>query len=148
MTSEESLIEFQFEFTDCNGRMQMTGDGKELIPDDYGHLTVCRRIKWPSTIEFMIYGKDIKGTLLDQQGNIIRDRAIKLIQIKIDNLIPDINFLKRWPILFVGGRQGNQVINSDYFGFNGLIKFDFFAKNAMHFMIRSNQFRDNFWNKN
>lgn len=144
----QSLIEFQFEFTDCNGRMCLSDDeGKILSPDDDGQLIVRRRISWPSTIEFEINGKDKFGTQLDGNGSIVRDRAIKLNQISIDGLIPDVNFLKRWPVLIIGGRHSNQIVNSNYFGFNGLIRFEFFANSNVHFMIKTNQFRDNHWNK-
>ena len=148
MLKNQSMIEFQFEFTDCNGKLKLLDeDGNTLLPNEDGHLLVHKQIDWPSEITFRIVGKDKFGTKIDNNGNISKDRAIKLTQLKVDGLMPDNNFLKRWPILFVGETRGNQIINSDYFGFNGSVTFEFSAKDAIHFMIMSNRFRDNFWNK-
>lgn len=83
------------------------------------------------------YGKDNQDTLVDDQGKIIKDKAIELKKIKLENvyILESVLYNKPyyviWPENLVndfkskGEPVPEYITNTLFFGFNGYYEFDF-----------------------
>ena len=80
------------------------------------------------------YNKKNSDTIVDNNKDIIRDKAIELIAISFDNIdIPkvvlyDNKFYPDWPTNIIKEHNGNPpkfITNNLYFGFNGKYKMSF-----------------------
>ena len=78
--------------------------------------------------------RELYSTIIDNNNDIINDKAVELIAISFDNIdIPkvvlyDNKFYPKWPINIIKEHKGNPpkfIINNLYFGFNGQYKFNF-----------------------
>jgi len=87
-----------------------------------------------NTIEITHFDKSGRETILDDEGNIVSDRAIALKSLEFDDLrVPDVilyqnKFYPDWP------DQPEFITNNLYFGYNGTYKFNFLENpQKMHF---------------
>lgn len=80
------------------------------------------------------YNKKNSDTIIDNNNDIVSDKAIELIAINFDNIdIPkvvlyDNKFYPKWPTNIIKEHKGNPpkfITNNLYFGFNGQYKFNF-----------------------
>lgn len=83
------------------------------------------------------YNKENSDTVVDQNGNIVKDLSIELISIEIDNIkiletvLYNMPFYVKWPDNLIkdfenrGESPPEYLTNNLYFGFNGTYKFDF-----------------------
>lgn len=79
-------------------------------------------IDFPTKCFFLLSGKGEFDTLVDEDGNILQDKFIHLVDIKIDNLSIDQHYLPRF-VEFT--TEKNETILSSYWGFNGTCLIDF-----------------------
>ena len=127
--------------------MKIYIDDQEIVPTE-GRGTFAGKIPLPYTLWIKIEGKnEDKDTLIDN-ASIIKDRHIRLVDVSLNGIKPPSNFIRRWPRLHVGGRNRNHKIFSHYWGFNGEIELDFTGHDLVTWLMETNRFRDDSWNKN
>lgn len=121
MDSLRALIEFDFESGLVNGEsmiVELINDHKSIRLENLssGITTGQLEVIFPTTVEILITGKKEFDTEVDEQGNIISDKYIKLTDIRVDGLSVDDNYLARF-VEFDTLEHGKIITN--YFGFNG-----------------------------
>jgi hypothetical protein len=137
-----------FQFSDPQNSMQLVINACNVEPDETGKAIYTANIELPNTIVMEISGKGKNDTIIDAQGNILKDKCIVLEEVKVNGISPHINYLKKWPRIIVGGKGSNKIIYSNYFGFNGTVELKLEGDNVFQWLLRTNKFRDNNWNTN
>lgn len=137
MTKCELSITLQFAAID-HATMQLVivnEDRNWLI--DPGQDAVIEQVinlALPTDLDLIVSGKDMtKDTVLDQSGQIIQDKYIKICEIKIDNLPVPTAWLEQKLILI---KTDGECVNTNYFGFNGRCRICF-AKSYAFLQILS-----------
>ena len=138
-------LDFKFEHTDDKMRLRI---GDQIISPVGNHGSYSAKIDLPTTIFVYIEGKNEDKDTLFKDDIILKDRHIRLIGVKIDGIMPNSDFIRRWPKLHVGGLDRNQKIYSHYWGFNGVVELIFEGNDPMTWLLRTNKFRDDSWQKN
>ena len=90
-------------------------------------------IQFPSKLAITVSGKTIEDTLVDSSNNIIKDTYIKLVDIEIDNLSCEENYVYKYITL---NTTDGQVLTTNYWGFNGIVELDFFEKNSFYWALK------------
>ena len=90
-------------------------------------------IQFPSKLTITVSGKTIEDTLIDINNNIIKDTYIKLVDIEIDNLSCEENYVYKYIKL---NTTDGQVLTTNYWGFNGIVELDFFEKNSFYWALK------------
>jgi len=140
-------LRLEFSFLHTNDKMKLYVDNEE-IPSNNGKGVYCQKISLPHALWLRIAGKnEDKDTILDKDI-IVKDRHIRLINISLNGVRPPTNFIRKWPLLHVGGRNRNQKIYSHYWGFNGEVELDFQGNDLVSWLMKTNEFRDDHWHKN
>lgn len=86
-------------------------------------------IQLPSSIRLEVSGKNINtDTLVDDKQQIVKDKYVKLLDIKLDNISVPKHYLEKDITL----RTHNDLIHSNYFGFNGVVEINFTKSNVFH----------------
>jgi hypothetical protein len=127
-----STVELKFKVAQLNGKsMSMeffmddqTLDRYEQL--DNGIFVWSCKLDFPSTIGIKLTNKHPHDTELDNNGNIIADKYIKLLDIVVDRL-PCAGYYVNKVMLTTD--QGKEII-SNYWGFNGFVKLDFTQANS------------------
>lgn len=131
----QSLVKLQFKFVELNNEYMNLNIllSDRFIPVSPAQFrTIEFYINFPTEIVLDVSGKNMNSdTVLDDQGNIIKDKHIELIKVIIDNIAVPSLYLKKWPEL-----DGN---NNSYFGFNGQFKLKFLEKNSFTFLLKALQ---------
>lgn len=70
----------------------------------------------PEEIKFIVNGKGPFDTKVDEQGNILQDKFLKIDSIQIDRMLVPTWILENKLIRFV---YNDQVTYTNYFGYNG-----------------------------
>lgn len=84
-------------------------------------------ISWPDPVFFILDGKGPNDTLVDESGNIVKDKFIKLESIVVDRMAVHII-----PLLdCVELDTGTQILKTNYWGFNGTAKINFDKDNTL-----------------
>ena len=145
-------IEIHFRFYNCeDSEITLLHDERKCRPIDsfYIHRT---DLNLPGSLRFEMQGKHKKkwDTVLDKQGDIIKDRYIKIVKVTVNNLMPNQLFLRKWPILHPDTRiknflPSNQQIHTNYIGFNGVIQLDFDGDTPAKWLIKSQKYMDKTW---
>ena len=138
------LLEFAFAHTD--NKMKLFCDQQEVVPIN-GKGSIEKKISLPSSLWLQISGKNEDKDTSIEDGFIVKDRHIRLINVSLNGIRPPTNFIRRWPLLHVGGRGRNQKIYSHYWGFNGEIELEFCGKDILTWLLETNRFRDDNWHK-
>ena len=138
------LLEFAFAHT--GNRMKLFCDDQEIVPVD-GKGSIKKKIQLPSSLWLTISGKNEDKDTRFKDGSIVQDRHIRLINVSLNGIRPPTNFIRRWPLLHVGGRNRNQKIYSHYWGFNGEVELEFCGNDALTWLLETNRFRDDSWHK-
>ena len=139
------LLEFAFVHT--NNKMRLFCDGQEVIPIN-GKGSIKKKILLPSSLWLQISGKNEDKDTKVKDGLIVKDRHIRLINVSLNGIRPPTNFIRRWPLIHVGGRNKNQKIYSHYWGFNGEVELEFSGNDTLTWLLETNRFRDDNWHKN
>ena len=145
--NKTATVTLEFQFNELHNPMRLHIQGVEIVPNTEGKAAYSTMVQLPNSLMLEVTGKAKNDTVLDTQGNIIKDKCIVLTKVSIDNIMPNVNYLKRWPRLMIGGRGSNQIVYSDYFGFNGTVELMFDGDNVLQWLLRTNQFRDQDWNR-
>jgi len=131
----QSLVKLQFKFVELNNEYMNLNIvlSDRFIPVSPAQFqTIEFYINFPTEIVLDVSGKNMNSdTVLDDQGNIIKDKHIELTKVIIDNIAVPSLYLKKWPEL-----NGN---NNSYFGFNGQFKLKFLEKNSFTFLLKTLQ---------
>lgn len=148
-------LELTFRFIENNGNIQLWNSGERCYADERDLYKHTQSLLLPSMLRFEMRGKDPHGkdTKVDANGNILWDRHIILEECRIDKTKANENFLKRWPRIHPSANldnfvPSNQIIFSNYFGFNGVIELDFDGNNLIEWYMRTHKHRDDDWQKN
>jgi len=139
-------LQLEFVFANTSDKMKLYIDDREIIPVG-GKAKFSKKINLPYTLWLKIYGKNEDKDTLTVDNMIVKDRHIRLVDISINGIKPPTNFIRRWPLLHVGGRNRNQKIYSHYWGFNGDVELEFSGVDLVSWLMETNQFRDNSWHR-
>lgn len=101
-----------------------------LIKDVVGKYVFLTDISLPNKIYFEFFGKTPgKDTAVDEHGNIIKDKFIKINFISLDGLKISQKFLEEG---FKLTTEDQQEVYTNYIGFNGKSSLDFDKTNVFY----------------
>ncbi len=109
--------------------MSILVNGQEVLyKDSFDENTFdfSTDVPWPSIVTIKVDGKGPVDTEIDSNGKILKDKYIKLDSLLVDRMPVHILSLVKIPLV-----TGNRVVNSNYWGFNGTVTFDFDQPNSM-----------------
>ena len=86
---------------------------------------------FPSTLQIKLDGKQPFDTQLDDNGKIVADKYIKLLDIVVDRLSCAKYYVNKTMLITDQGKQ----IASDYWGFNGSVELDFPQQNSFFWSV-------------
>ena len=103
---------------------------------DKDYLTVDLIVNWPGTVCIFLSGKDLeKDTQVDQHGNILANKYVKLKGVKVLNM----ELIEPAIYRFCNFRSSDMPPKSDIFwDRNGIARLDFNEKNPMRWNLRIN----------
>jgi len=139
-------LRLDFAFSKVKDYMKLVIDDQEIKPAN-GIASYHSEITLPHKLFIKTSNKDNDGTLLDVNGNVLQDTCIRLVNVDINGVRPNADFIRRWPKVLVGGPGSNRIIYSHYWGFNGMIELDFRGDNLTKWLMRTNSYKDDSWNK-
>ena len=120
-------LDFEFGRID-NRHMHLSvihGDCSYLIEprfnDDIGYASLSLDIQLPTAIYFSVSNKGLDDTIVDSDGNILKDCYIKLESLSLDTFVINRDVLGRRLVL---NADNGQTVKSNYFGFNGVAVLD------------------------
>ena len=98
-----------------------------------GPLRIDCPIGWPTTVNIKVSNKGSKDTLLDQNGIIVKDKAVEVTQVLINNFPIHQDLTDK---IFICRRDDSTVDTyENWWGFNGTIKIIFDQLNPMRYML-------------
>lgn len=98
-----------------------------------GPLRIDCPIHWPTTINIVVSNKGNKDTLVDQTGTILKDKAIEVTQVLINNFPIQQHLIDK---ILICRRDGtNADTHENWWGFNGTVKIIFDQSNPMRYML-------------
>ena len=114
-----------------------------------GPLQIDCMVNWPTTVNITLSNKGKNDTLIDEAGEIIKDKAIEVTQVLINNFPIHQDLIDK---IFICRREGSdRDTNENWWAFNGNIKILFDQPNPMRYMLfLKNEFDVNRlqWNSN
>jgi hypothetical protein len=114
-----------------------------------GPLQIDCMVNWPTTVNITLSNKGKNDTLIDEAGEIIKDKAIEVTQVLINNFPIHQDLIDK---IFICRREGSdRDTNENWWAFNGNIKILFDQPNPMRYMLSlKNEFDVNRlqWNSN
>lgn len=136
MYSNKSLLKLTFEIGHLNGlsmSLRFNNDQQyDQFDDKIFYYTTS--IHFPTTIVIDVFNKGPQDTVVDQTGNIIADKYIKLIGIELDGVSADNYYLNEKIVLV---KSNNEIVNSSYWGFNGTVTLNFNETNSFYWILHS-----------
>lgn len=134
MISNISTLKLEFEISTIDG------NSMSMIVNNNGVLTTLENLqegifvyqdylRFPSTFSISVAGKGPLDTQVDDQGNIIKDKYIKLNNIEVDGLNCDPYYLYQKIVL---NSVDGQIVTSNYWGFNGVVNLNFSESNSFY----------------
>jgi hypothetical protein len=101
-----------------------------------GPLRIDCMINWPTTVNIILSNKGKNDTLTDEAGEIIKDKAIEVTQVLINNFPIHQDLTDK---IFICRREGSDCdTNENWWAFNGNIKILFDQPNPMRYMLSLN----------
>jgi len=97
--------------------------------------------EFPSIFTLDISGKGVSDTIIDDDGNIIKDKFISVSTLVVDNLRVSQHLLSK---IFELTTPDNQRIVSHYWGFNGTVKLDMNASDALEWHLKTQSYNYNY----
>jgi hypothetical protein len=129
-------IELSFEFGEVNGVMSVDLNiNRENIKVTPENKTVQVLTTLPTAVIISINGKKPNDTIVDENGNIIADKYVKLTDIKFDYFPVNEIFLHQ-KIKF--NTENHGIITTSYFGFNGEVILNFNASTVLEQILLCN----------
>jgi hypothetical protein len=133
------MIKLKFEIAKLDDRsMSMEFVINDVTVDYYEQIDE-RIFVWespfnfPSTVDIRVSNKNPNDTRIDQQGNIIADKYIKLLDIVVDGLPCASYYVNK--ITFTPD-SGDELI-TNYWGFNGTVRLNFNEENSFYWSIHT-----------
>ena len=124
------IIEFEFEFGKINNNamrliVEHEANAHEVIPNftgDIGVANISLVTPLPTQITLIASNKGINDTIVDDTNKVIQDCYVKVKSVKIDKFkLNDIFIYQKIHLI----THNNNVVTSNYFGFNGHAVLDF-----------------------
>jgi len=120
-------VEFDFEaglIDDASMQLKIVNGSEEVEIKNFsnGLNTVLLTVQFPQTVLITVSGKGNNDTKVDNNGNIIADKYLKLVDVRVDKLSVDPHYLPRFIEIKI---ESNEKITTNYFGFNGTVAIDF-----------------------
>jgi hypothetical protein len=137
---EQAQIDLIFQACDIDGQCMslhvIHDDGTEKLFDDLspGQFQHNWTQRFPGQIQLRVDGKGPSDTKINDQGQIVRDKYIQLIDLRVDGLSIDPDWLFHHIHL---ERDNNQRITSSYWGFNGRVIIEFDSDNSWIWLARA-----------
>ena len=114
-----------------------------------GPLQIDCMVNWPTTVNITLSNKGKNDTLIDEAGEIIKDKAIEVTQVLINNFPIHQDLIDK---IFICRQEGSSSdTNENWWAFNGNIKILFDQPSPMRYMLSlNNEFDVNRlqWNSN
>jgi len=129
MTKVKLIFEV-FCVDDQSMSMIIENESFDNLPE--GEFTHEIDVDFPSKLRITLTGKNAKDTIVEN-GEIVKDKAIILTDIKVHDVSVDKNYLPR----FITLHTTNEDIVSNYWGFNGYIEIDFNASNSFNWLVQT-----------
>ena len=102
--------------------MTLKINGLTVAPNNSDEYLYEQLIALPTEINLEFGGKDLaKDTMVDEVGNIIKDKHVLIQEIKLDNMLVEPLYLQRRLKL----EYNDQINYSNYIGFNGTMIIQF-----------------------
>ena len=125
-------LTFNFVVGHYNGTMSMKAvSGKKVLIDkktfEDGEFSFSTEISWPDPVIFILENKEPNDTLVDESGNVLMDKFIKLESMIVDRMPVHIIAL----LDCVSLTTDTQVLKTNYWGFNGIATVEFDKNNTM-----------------
>ena len=118
--------------------MSMTFDNAGVIesfdnlPD--GEFVYQTTVNFPADFAIRLAGKEPGDTQVDSNGNIVKDKYIKIVNIEVDGLPCRQHYVHQNITLHTAD---NQEIVTSYWGFNGTVTLDFSEANSFFWALHS-----------
>jgi hypothetical protein len=101
-----------------------------------GPLQIDCMINWPTTVNITLSNKGKNDTLTDDAGEIIKDKAIEVTRVLINNFPIHQDLIDK---IFICRRERSDFdTNENWWAFNGNIKILFSQPNPMRYMLSLN----------
>jgi hypothetical protein len=129
-------VAIDFEFCGIDNRfmrLEIEYNNQRLVAtpvldnQDHGTAVVELLIELPTTIQIKTSGKTQSDTIIDADGNHLKDMCIKVKSVKLDRFELKDSFLYNKILL---NTDCGQHIKSNYLGFNGNVVIDFKCNNV------------------
>ena len=134
-------IELEFELGVCNGTMHIEiYCNDQLLSSCYGSDTAVWKtnfaVEWPTTITIRLSNKDMRrDTQIDQQGNIVADKYVKLLHMSVNGFA--LTEQARYRICNYQA-DGQEKVNDIYWGFPGQVQVEFDQSNPLRWHLALN----------
>jgi hypothetical protein len=125
-------LAFDFEIGHYNGTMGMSiwNDQQELFSVDHfvdKKFSYVTSIALPGRIHIKTNNKGQWDTDVNNQGQIVQDKYIKIVNVTVDRMPVHILTL----LNMIKFDTGTQILTTNYLGFNGCATIDFCAENSL-----------------
>lgn len=136
MPINQSQIVLDFEVSHTNGHSMSLTIKTDSHTDhfdqlDEGRFQYTTTVQFPTKFEIFVNGKNANDTLVDSNGNIIKDKYIKLNKVSVDGISCCVDYVHR---LIHETIDGNHI-QTNFWGFNGKISLDFSQPNSMYWAM-------------
>jgi hypothetical protein len=91
-------------------------------------------ITFPTSMTIRVFNKQRNDTLVDEQGNIIKDKYIKLLDIQVDGVSCSPYYVSKYVIL---NTADGRALTTNYWGFNGTVLLDFTEDNSFYWAVHT-----------
>lgn len=129
MATSKVKLEFKFESVN-DAYMLLTVNGYPLLPESNGLATIELEQEFPGQIELTVSGKDMNhDTILDTEGQIVKDKHILLKSITVDRVLVPNHFVLSWP--------KTSERSTSYFGFNDSVCLNFEDSDSFYWLLKT-----------
>jgi hypothetical protein len=90
-------------------------------------------IKFPADFKIIVSGKDPSDTVIDDAGEIVADKHIKIIDVTVDGMACHPHYGYGTEL----HAENGQTVKSNYWGFNGTVKLNFSEQNSFFWALHS-----------
>ena len=116
-----------FKFEEVNGSfMSCIVNGEDVIIDNDGNASITIPLSLPDTVKLEFSGKGSNDTIIDEDGNLLSDKCVKILGIKLDYF--DLNDIYLYQHIHLIDETGRSHEGS-YIGFNGTMILEFNESN-------------------
>lgn len=99
-----------------------------------GEFVYETEITFPAEFEITLSGKGPGDTVIDSDGNIIKDKYIEILNIEVDRIPCVPHYVHQRVTLET---EDGQEVTAAYWGFNGVVKLNFKEANSFFWALHS-----------